>query len=105
MDLISHKLLKSMYVQRNKPMYDILNGMQVTNPTGKSKWADFFNITDSEWTFIYTLPFQICKDSKLQWTQVRINFSILTKNTSMYTINKTDNTLYISIVMFRISVV
>ena len=49
MDLISHKLLKTMYVQRNKSMYDILNGMQVTNPTGKSKWADFFNITDSEW--------------------------------------------------------
>ena len=79
--------------------------MQVTNPTDTNKWTKVLNITDSEWKFIYTLPFQICKDSKLQWTQVRINISILTKNTSMYTINKTDNTLYISIVMFRISVV
>ena len=79
--------------------------MQVTSPTDTNKWTKVLNITDSEWKFIYTLPFQICKDSKLQWTQVRINFSILTKNTSMYTINKTYNTLYISIVMFRISVV
>ena len=92
-----------MYVQRNKPMYDILNGMQVTKPTGKSKWADFFNITDSEWTFIYTLPIQVCKDSKLQWTQVRINHFILTTNTFMYKTGRTDNTLCISIVMFRIS--
>ena len=44
-------------------MYDILNRVQVTNPTGKRKWAKVFNITDFEWKFIYTLPFQVCKDS------------------------------------------
>ena len=79
--------------------------MQVTNPTDTNKWTKVLNITDSEWKFIYTLPFQICKDSKLQWTQVRINFYILTKNISMYPIDRTDSTLCISIVIFRISVV
>ena len=29
-------------------MYDILNRVQVTNPTGKRKWAKVFNITDFE---------------------------------------------------------
>ena len=45
-------------------MYDIL-----TNPTGKSIWAKVLNSSDSEWKFNYTLPFQVCKESKLQWTR------------------------------------
>ena len=59
-------------------MYDIL-----TNPTGKSIWAKVLNSSDSKWKFNYTLPFQVCKESKLQWTQVRINYYILIMNTSI----------------------
>ena len=62
-------------------MYEILNRVQVTNLIDESKWANVFNITDFEWKFNYTLPFQVCKDNKLQWTQVRINYNILTTNT------------------------
>ena len=77
----------------SRPMYDILNRVQVTNPTGKRKWAKVFNIPDSEWKFIFTLPFQVCKDSKLQWTQVRINHYILTTNTFMYKIGMINYTV------------
>ena len=74
-------------------MYDILNRVQVTNPTGKSKWATVFNITDSEWKFIYTLPFQVCIDSILQLTQIRINHYISTTNTFMYKIGMINYTI------------
>ena len=74
-------------------MYDILNRVQVTNPTGKSKWAKVFNITDFEWKFIYTLPFQVCKDSKLQWTQVRINHYHF-NNKNLYVQDWTDKLYY-----------
>ena len=75
-------------------MNDIVKKRQVTSPTGKSKWAKVYNITDSEWKFIYTLPFQVWKDSKLQWAQVRINHYILTTKTLMYEIGMINYTMY-----------
>ena len=56
MDPISHKILKYICTKReSRLMYDILNKVHVTNPTGEKQMGKSFNITDSEWKFIYTL--------------------------------------------------
>ena len=61
MDPISHKILKYICTKReSRLMYDILNKVHVTNPTGEKQMGKSFNITDSEWKFIYTLWLQVC---------------------------------------------
>ena len=41
-------------------------------------------INDQIWGRIYKLPFQVTKESKLQWFQYRINQYILTTNSYLY---------------------
>ena len=69
-----------MYIERIRPMYDISNRVQVTNPTVKSKWAKNFNVTDSEWKFIDTLLFQFSKDCELRVSSV--SYISITKSLS-----------------------
>ena len=52
-----------------------------------------FLLSQTQWKFMYTLTFQICKDGKLQWTHVRINHYIFTTNTFLYKIGMINYTI------------
>ena len=69
------------------PMYMILKHNNDI-PTGQRKWN--LAITNDEmynWTKIYKHPFEITKNSKLQWLQYRINHRILVTNKLLYKMN------------------
>lgn len=72
-----------------KHIYNILTTEKIT-PLGKVKWGKFFEILDLQWENIFTFPFLYTKDSKLQWLQFRINQYILTTNSFLFKIGKTD---------------
>lgn len=75
-----------------KHIYNILTTENIT-PLGKVKWGKFFEILDLQWENIFTFPFLYTKDSKLQWLQFRINQYILTTNSFLFKIGKTDTKL------------
>ena len=75
-----------------KFLYRILN-FNNDKPTGQKKWDNQFEISQEEWKKIHKNVFKNTKDSKLQWLQYRINHKILTTNTFLKIIKKSDNDL------------
>ena len=62
----------------------LLNSDSSCKSTGRKKWEEIFEFSDQIWGRIYKLPFQVTKESKLQWFQYRINQYILTTNSYLY---------------------
>ena len=83
--------------QRNEkgtyPMYDILKNNN-DKPTGQRKW-NMITLNDEiyTWSKIYRHPFEITKNSKLQWLQYRINHKILVTNKLLFKLGIKDNNL------------
>ncbi|MCU7801313.1 MAG: hypothetical protein KZQ70_14570, partial [gamma proteobacterium symbiont of Lucinoma myriamae] len=73
-----------------KVIYDILN-QNTDTPTGKNKWNETYQIDDKTWKNIYENPFQITKDTKLQWFQVQIDHKILVTNSFLNKIKLIDS--------------
>ena len=67
----------------SKIFYNILNHTD-TIATGKIKWNEQFNFTKNDWYNIYKLPFNITKNTKLQWLQYRVSHHILTTNSKLF---------------------
>lgn len=78
----------------SKAMYNILNN-NTSMPTSQAKWLEKPSVTfnKEEWKQIYSLPFNITKDSKLQWFQIRILHRILGTNDLLYKIKYKDSPL------------
>ncbi|XP_069109859.1 uncharacterized protein [Argopecten irradians] len=66
-----------------KDVYDIFIKRN-TEPTGKKKWNELFDLDDTAWAMIYKAPFTVTKNTKLQWLQYRINHHILTTNSFLF---------------------
>ena len=73
----------------NKKIYNTLNNNEV-KPTGQVKWNERFQITQDDWKNIYHNVFLLIKERKLQWFQYRVNHRILTTNSFLKIIHKTD---------------
>lgn len=61
-----------------RDIYTLLLG-KLTHTKSQRKWSEL-NLAQNQWKYIYSLPFKITKDSKLQWMQYRINHRITGTN-------------------------
>ena len=77
---------------KSRKLYDILN-TNCEEPTGKVRWNQIFNICDAEWEQIFSLPFRLTKNTKLQWFQFRINHKILSTNSFLQKIKLKDTNI------------
>ena len=75
-----------------KIFYNILVKTDII-PTGRKKWDRMFNLDDKSWNRIYCTPFQVTKNTKLQWLQFRIVHHILTTNSFLFKVNLVDSPL------------
>ena len=62
-----------------RAIYSILIQCDIV-PKSQSKWNDIYCNESLNWKDIYFLPFKICRNTKLQWFQFRINHRILATN-------------------------
>ncbi len=81
-------LLKS--TKGTHDMYSILTKND-TVPTGQIKWSNILEIEESQWREIFSLPFKLTANTKLQWLQFRINHYILATNKYLCKVNITDD--------------
>ena len=73
-------------------MYDLLcSNKKKQLPPSVHKWNEIFQFIENEWKIVYSLPFKISKNSKLQWFQTRINHRILGTNWLLNKINNNNN--------------
>ena len=73
-------------------MYEILKSNQ-EEPLGKIGWNRSFDLSDAEWENIFSLPFKLTQNTKLQWFQFRINHKILATNLFLHKIKKIDTNI------------
>lgn len=52
-----------------------------------------FGLDDKTWKHIYCLPFQVTKNTKLQWLHIRIIHRILTTNSFLFKVNLVSSPL------------
>ena len=71
-------------------MYSILIKNDVI-PTGQKKWSNIIDIEETQWREIFSLPFKLTRNTKLQWLQFRINHYILVTNKYLKKINVVDD--------------
>lgn len=71
-------------------MYSILIKNDVI-PTGQKKWSNIIDIEEPHWREIFSLPFKLTRNTKLQWLQFRINHYILVTNKYLKKINVVDD--------------
>ena len=76
-----------------KKIYDIFISISNDKPKHESKWEHIFNINVKHywWKKHYQIPFQVTKDTKLQWLQYRINYRILAINSYLFKIKYIDS--------------
>ena len=65
--------------------YDHLNN-NLVHPTSKAKWETQYNISSNQWKLFYSQPFNLTKDSSLQWLQIRILHRIIPVNKYLFTL-------------------
>ena len=70
--------------------YDILCKND-EEPTSKQKWIKLYKDSIIDWKQIYALPFNVTKDSAIQWLQVRILHRFLPLNKYLYTLKLKDD--------------
>ena len=72
----------------SRTMYEIFTKTNI-KPICISKWSEKLNMSYSgeEWSFIFSLPFHLTKDSSLQWFQYRIVHIILDTNALFFKMN------------------
>ena len=75
-----------------KKIYDIFISVLNDKPKHESKWEHIFNINVNHywWKKHYRIPFQVTRDTKLQWLQYRINYRILATNSYLFKIKYVD---------------
>ena len=69
-----HLLIKSK--KGGEDLYTILN-QNLDKPTSQHKWNKVYNIEEETWKAIYSFPFKLSLDTKMQLFQTRINHRIL----------------------------
>ena len=74
------------FLKRTKGTKEFYNPLvkSITLPSGKKKWNELFEYDDITWKNIFKLPFQITKNTKLQWFQFRVVHHILTTNSLLF---------------------
>ena len=70
-----------------KDMYNIIISNNNQIPTGQMKWNSIFNLTNTDWQKIFSIPFKDFKETKMTWFQSRINHSILGTNSLVHKID------------------
>ena len=87
---ISQNIYTLLKAKKSKQLYEILKRNQEV-PTGKVVWNQIFDLNDEEWEGIFSLPFKLTKNTKLQWFQFRINHKILATNSFLHKIRIKDS--------------
>jgi hypothetical protein len=75
-------MIEIIYSQKKgcRQIYDYILRANISS-IAKRKWEDELNLNnDFNWNGIYRLPFNITKDSNLQWFQYKVNHRILATN-------------------------
>ena len=57
---------------KSKQIYDLIVTRKYVHPTAVSKWNESFNIVEADWKHIFSLPYCVARETKLQSLQYRI---------------------------------
>lgn len=92
MPYITQKICSLLSAKKSRDLYKILKDNTI-EPLCKTSWSRLlnYNLGDLEWETIFSLPFNITKNTKLQWFQFRINHRILATNSFLHKIKKVDS--------------